>query len=137
MADYFGPSFRSIASRPRSSERAAAASSVPNTSAEKTGRRLVVCAMVLRIAHAGIQAERFGDTGNEIGCGDRIAAREQSHLVAEADKFFGQVGDDPLSTSVKPWGNAFDQGCNLSDFQLLSFHSSVNVAERPDHLRRS
>lgn len=51
--------------------------------------------------------------------------------MAEADKLFGQIGDDPLSASVKSWGNTFDQRCNLSDFQLffLPQHPGVKFFE--------
>ena len=62
------------------------------------------------IAHAGVEPQRRGYAGHEIGCRDRIAARKQRHVMAEADQFFGQVGDDPLGAAVKSWGNAFHQG---------------------------
>ena len=35
-----------------------------------------------RIADAGVEAERLGYAGNEIGRGDRIAASKQSYVMA-------------------------------------------------------
>jgi hypothetical protein len=53
-----------------------------------------------RIADAGVESECLGYARYEIGCGDRITAREQGHLMAEANQLFGQVGDDSLGTTV-------------------------------------
>ena len=76
-----------------------------------------------RIADAGVEPERLGHAGHEIGGGDRIAAREQRDIMAEGHQFFGQVGDDPLGAAVKPWRDAFHQGRNLRDFQFCPFHN--------------
>jgi hypothetical protein len=43
--------------------------------------------------------------------------------MAEANQLFGQVGDDPLGTTVKSWGDTFHQGRNLSDFQFSPFQN--------------
>ena len=77
-----------------------------------------------RIADAGVEPECLGHAGHEIGRRDRIAAREQRHVMAEANQFLGQVGDDPLGAAVKSWGDAFHQGRNLRDFQFCPFQKA-------------
>ena len=69
-----------------------------------------------RIADAGVEPQRLGHAGHEIGRRDRIAAREQRDLMAERHQFLGQVGDDPLGAAIKPWRNAFHQRRDLRDF---------------------
>ncbi len=44
-----------------------------------------------RIADPRVEAERPRHAGNEIGCGDRIAACEQRNLVAEAYQLLRQI----------------------------------------------
>ena len=69
-----------------------------------------------RIADAGVEPQRRGHAGHQIGRRDRIAAREQRHVMAERHQFFGQVGNDPLGAAIKPWGNALHQRRDLRDF---------------------
>ena len=73
-----------------------------------------------RIADAGVEPQRLGHAGNEIGRRDRIAARKQRHFVAKRHQFFGQIGDDPLGAAIKPWWNALHQRRDLRDFHSLS-----------------
>jgi hypothetical protein len=52
------------------------------------------------VAHRRIEAERARATGNQLCAGDGVPAREQRHVVAEPDKSFGQIGNDPLSAAI-------------------------------------
>ena len=72
-----------------------------------------------RIDDAGVEPQRLGHAGHEIGRRDRIAAGEQRHVVAERDQLFGQVGDDPLGAAIKPWRHALDQRRDLRDFHCV------------------
>ncbi len=76
-----------------------------------------------RIADAGVEPQRLGHAGDEVGGGDRIAAREQCDLMAEVHQLFSQVGDDPLGAAIKPWRDAFHQGRNLRDLQFCTFQN--------------
>jgi hypothetical protein len=50
------------------------------------------------------------------GCGrDRIAAREQCHLVTERDQFLGQPVNDAFGAAVKLRRNRFGQRRNLGN----------------------
>ena len=69
-----------------------------------------------RIEDAGVEPQRLGHAGHEIGGRDRIAAGKQRDVMAERDELFGQVGDDPLGAAIKPWRHALDQRRDLRDF---------------------
>ena len=61
-----------------------------------------------RIAHRAIEPQRHGNTGDEVGRSDRVAAGEQRHVMAEADEFFRKIRNDPLSAAIKPRGNTLE-----------------------------
>src|SRR5271170_2244772 len=65
------------------------------------------------VAHGRIEAKRMSATGGQLSAGDRIAARKERHVVAEPDKFFGQVGNDPLGAAIKTRRNALNEGRDL------------------------
>ena len=69
-----------------------------------------------RIADAGVEPQRLGHAGHQIGRGDQIAARKQRHVMAERNQFFGQVGDDPLGAAVKPGGTLSISGAICAIF---------------------
>jgi hypothetical protein len=69
-----------------------------------------------RIDDAGVEPQRLGHAGHEIGRRDRIAAGKQGHIVAQRNKLFGQIGDNPLGAAIKPWRHALDQRRDLRDF---------------------
>ena len=73
-----------------------------------------------RVADAGVEPQRLGHARHQIRRRDRIAAREQRHVVAERHQLLGEVGNDPLSAAVKPWRHAFDQGRDLRDLHRVS-----------------
>ena len=66
------------------------------------------------VADAG-EAQPLRDAGDELGRRPRIAAGEQRHLVAEADEFFREPGDDPLGAAIEPRRYGFAQGSDLGD----------------------
>ena len=75
-----------------------------------------------RIADAGVEPERLGHAGHEIGRGDRIAAGKQRDVMAERHQFLGEIGDDPLGAAIKPWRNAFHQRRDLRNFHETKKH---------------
>ena len=66
------------------------------------------------VADAG-ETQPLRDAGDELGRRPRIAAGEQRHLVAEADEFFREPGDDPLGAAIEPRRYGFAQGSDLGD----------------------
>ena len=68
------------------------------------------------VAHGRIEAERASTTGNQLGAGDRIPARKERHIVAKPDKFFGQIGNDPLSAAIETRRNTLNERSDLCDF---------------------
>ncbi len=76
-----------------------------------------------RVTDAGVEPERLGHAGYEVGGGDRVAAREQGYVMTKAHQLFGEIGDDPLGAAVQPGRDAFHQGCYLRDFQFSPFQS--------------
>ena len=69
-----------------------------------------------RIDDAGVEPQRLGHAGHEIGRRDRIAAGKQRDVVAQRNELFGQIGDDPFGAAIKPWRHALDQRRDLRDF---------------------
>ena len=39
---------------------------------------------------------------DELGSGDGVRAREQSHLVTQSDQFIGEIGNNSLGPAIKP-----------------------------------
>src|SRR5580704_1425110 len=68
------------------------------------------------IAHGRIEAQRARTTGSQLSAGDRVCARKERHIVAKPDKFFGQVGNNPLSAAIETWRNALNERSDLCDF---------------------
>src|ERR1700683_340900 len=68
------------------------------------------------VAHCRIKAERTGTTGSQFGAGDGIPTPKERHIVAKPDKFFGQVGNDPLSAAIETRRNALNEGSDLCNF---------------------
>jgi hypothetical protein len=69
--------------------------------------------------------QRASTARNQLGSGDRAPARKEGHIVAEPDKLFGQVGNDPLSAAIEPRRDALNQGSDLCDLHddLYSPHA--------------
>jgi hypothetical protein len=68
------------------------------------------------IAHGRIEAQRARTTGSQLSASDRVRARKERHIVAKPDKFFGQVGNDPLSAAIETRRNALNERSDLCDF---------------------
>ena len=67
------------------------------------------------VAHGRIKAQRTSATGSQLGAGDGVPARKERHIVAKPDKFFGQVGNDPLSAAIETRRNALNERSDLCD----------------------
>ena len=78
------------------------------------------------VADRSVEAQRLGAARHEIRGGDRIAAREQRHLVAQRDQFLGEIGDDALGAPIEPGRHALDQRGNLRDFHWTPFSCRGN-----------
>jgi hypothetical protein len=72
------------------------------------------------VAHGRIEAERASTTRSQLCAGDRIPTCKQRHLVAEPDKFLGQIGSDPLGAAVETRRNALNERSDLCDFQTIT-----------------
>ena len=86
-----------------------------------------------RIDDAGIEPQRLGHAGHEIGRRDRIAAGKQRDVMAERHELFGQIGDDPFGAAIKPWRHALDQRRDLRDFHgvsLLPTRMNLSIERR-------
>ena len=68
-----------------------------------------------RISYVGVKTKCLFTADLKSSGGDRVAAGEESHVVALADEFFGEIGDDPLSSSVQLGWAALHQRCYLRD----------------------
>ena len=53
------------------------------------------------VAHRRIKAKRASTAGNQLGARDRVPTCKQRHIVAKPDKFFAQVGNNPLSATIE------------------------------------
>ena len=67
-----------------------------------------------RVAHP-VEALGARRTGGEAGAGDRVAARKERHLVAEAHQLLGKIRDHALGAAVELWRNALGERGDLSD----------------------
>ena len=67
------------------------------------------------VAHGRIEAKRTSTTGSQLGAGDGVPASKERHIVAKPDKFFGQVGNDPLSAAIETGRNALNEWSDLGD----------------------
>ncbi len=68
------------------------------------------------VAHGRIKAQGASAAGNQLSTCDRVTACKKRHIVAQPHKFFGQVGNDPLSTAIEPRRNALNERSHLRDF---------------------
>src|ERR1700723_2526514 len=68
------------------------------------------------IAHGRIEAQRARTTGSQLSAGDRVPTCKERHVVAESDKFFSQIGSDPLGAAVETRRNALNERSDLCDF---------------------
>ena len=69
-----------------------------------------------RVPHIGVEPERHGGTGHEVGGGYRVAARKQRHIVTQLDQFVGQIRDNSLGSAVQLRRHTFPQRRDLRDF---------------------
>src|ERR1700733_1204448 len=53
-----------------------------------------------RISYVGVKTKCLFTADLKSSRGDRVAAGEESHVVALPDEFLGEIGDDPLSSPV-------------------------------------
>ena len=67
------------------------------------------------IADVGLEPQGAGNARHKLGRRDRIAAREQRHVVPELDQFLGEVVNDAFGPAVGFRGNAFNQRRNLGN----------------------
>ena len=70
------------------------------------------------IHQALVEPKRVRAGGIQAGCGLRISAGKERHLMALPNEFFGQIGHDPLGASIEPRRNAFPQRGDLCDFHV-------------------
>ena len=68
-----------------------------------------------RITYVGVKTKGLFTADLKSSGGDRVAAGEESHVVALPDQFLGEIGDDPLSSPVQLGWAALHQRCYLSD----------------------
>ncbi len=68
-----------------------------------------------RIGDRSAKPERAGPHRIQVAAGAGIFAREQGHLVAQADELVNQPGDYPLCRAVKLGRNALGQGRDLGN----------------------
>jgi hypothetical protein len=78
-----------------------------------------------RVEDARIEAERLPAASDELGRCNRIAAREQGHLVALPDKLIAEIGDDTFGAAVEPGRHALDQGRNLRDSHSIQTSEDI------------
>ena len=78
-----------------------------------------------RVADLRVQAGRPRPHGHQPRRGDRIAAGEQGHVVAERDQFLGQVGHHPLGAAVALRRHRLGQRGDLCDAH--PFHSPLRA----------
>jgi hypothetical protein len=67
------------------------------------------------IAHGRIKAQGASTTRGQLGAGDRVSTCKERHIVAKADKVFGQIGNDPFSAAIEPRRNALNKWGDLCD----------------------
>jgi hypothetical protein len=48
--------------------------------------------------------------------------------MALGDEFLGEIGDDALRSSIKPWRDAFHQGRDLGDLHEKPFCGESGIA---------
>jgi hypothetical protein len=53
-----------------------------------------------RISHTSVETKSPLAANLKSSGGDRVAAGEESHIVALPDQFLGEIGDDALSSAV-------------------------------------
>src|SRR5579864_2869714 len=90
------------------------------------------------VAHGRIKAKRAITAGSQVGAGNGVTACKESHIVAKPDKFFSQVGNDPLSATVETRRDALNEGgdlCDSHDDLKLSRvrYQCVQCSEVPRH----
>jgi hypothetical protein len=87
-------------------------------------------------ALSALQAQRSLDRRPELGAGDRIAARKESHVVAAPNAFLRQVGNDPFGSSVEFRRHALLKWGNLrNSHDLLSLASCLPTRPSPFRIR--
>src|SRR2546421_10038119 len=63
-----------------------------------------------------VQPQCVRPGGDQVRLSDRVAAGEQGHLMALTEEFLGEVGDNPLGTTVVFRRHTFIEWSYLSDF---------------------
>ena len=67
------------------------------------------------IAYVRIKPQCGRYTGYEAGRGDGVATGEKSHIVTKANELFGEIRDDPFSSTICSRRHALDERCYLGD----------------------
>jgi hypothetical protein len=81
------------------------------------GRRPLVFQRRPNAAHWSDQST--STTGSQLRAGDGVPACKQRHIVAKPDKFFGQVGNDPLAAAIETRRNAFNERSQIAASFLI------------------
>ena len=68
------------------------------------------------ITHFRVEPQRRCRTTDKPRRGHRVAAREQGDVMAEADEFFREIGNDTLRAAIEPRRYALNKWRNLCDF---------------------
>jgi hypothetical protein len=67
------------------------------------------------IANVRIKPQCGRCTGYEAGGGNGVATGEKSHIVTKANELFGEIRDDPFSSTIFSRRHALDERCDLGD----------------------
>jgi hypothetical protein len=67
------------------------------------------------IQYVRIEPQRGRYTWYEARRCDGVTTREKGHIVTKANELFGEIGDDPFSSTIRSRRHALDERCDLGD----------------------
>jgi hypothetical protein len=88
-----------------------------------------------------VEAQCDGGATHELGSGDGVCARKQGHLVAESDEFIREIGNNSLSSAVKPRRHTLHKRRDLRNFHFfnsseIGYGANVRARSKPRAKRR-
>ena len=69
-----------------------------------------------RIAHVPVEPQRRRRATDKPRGRHGIAAREQGHVMTQADEFLRKIGDNPFGAAIEPRRHALNKRGDLRDF---------------------